>query len=190
MLQTIAIVAGIWYAMQCAAILTGWTAMMVVPNLHGWVPPTALPQINQLEIAGMDRLTIDVVPYGIRVLGASAVACEGVALVYAVILVRRITVLISGGRPFDPRVSVAMARVSVVLVAGSILRGVLDVVTISAVHSWFETLVVEHIHAAGGSLSTSPEFPLALFVCGAVAGCLVVAFREGARLQEDAVGVV
>lgn len=169
-----------WAAFRAVVILTGFSPL----GSNSWVPPTALPQLTQLELGDDPRLTVTVIPWWIRLLSVLAIAVSAASAAAALWLTRRAVARIGEGEPFHPDVVRSLRTIGIVLVGGALLRPLLDVATTAALLSW-----------AGSQRGMSigydfPQVPLTLLTVGLVAGCLQVAFRSGAQLTEEAVGVV
>lgn len=172
-------------------ILTGITVIPI--GSDAWIPPTALPQLLQLEWWGGDqRLEVTVIPWWIRLLSVLALAVTAGTAVLALFWTRVIVTRIGRGDPFHPEVPRTLKRIAIVLVSGAILRPVLDMLVAALIHSWWRQWLDAQPEGlgAGGMGFAPPHFPATLFTVGVVAGCLVLAFRVGARLREDAIGVV
>lgn len=187
-LRTVAIAVVAWYGLRLFVILTGITPISV-RFADSWVPPTALPQIIQLQVAGEPRLSVLLIPLGVRLLSALALAVEAAAIVIALSATVRLLNEISTGRPFSRRVQSNLRLTAIALTVGSLLAWAVDFWAVIAVVSWWEGYTPA-LDASGGVGARPPVLPLALLICGLVAGSVRIAFAEGARLTEDAVGVV
>lgn len=170
------------------AILTGITV-----GEGAWIPPTVLPQVNQMDLTGIDEpLTVGIVPLPIRLLSVAALLVTSIPAVLALWWSRDILSRIGDGDPFHADVPRILRRITAVLISGALVRPALDVAVIALLvpwwHAWLDSRTGGFQSAGLGT--ALPHFPLTLFTVGVVAGCLVLAFRVGARLREDAVGVV
>ncbi len=183
-----AIAVAAWYGLRVFVILTGITPLSL-RFADSWVPPTALPQIIQLQVAGEPQLSVLMIPLGVRLLSALALAVEAAAIVIALSATGRLLIEISTGRPFSSRVRSNLRLTAIALTAGSLLAWAVDFWAVIAVVSWWEEYTPA-LDAGGGVGARPPALPLALLICGLVAGSVRIAFAEGARLTEDAVGVV
>lgn len=172
-----------WAVFRAISILTGFTWFSAFGS-DSWIPPTALPLVGQLELAENPRLEVTVIPVWIRLLSALAIATTAGSASVALWLTRSAVARIGEGEPFHPDVVRSLRTISAVLVGGAVLRPLLDLATITALLNW-------HDSQAGVSIGLNPpHIPLTLLTVGLVAACLRVAFRSGAQLTEEAVGVV
>lgn len=171
-----------WAAFRAFTILTGLSPL----GPDSWIPPTALPQLLSLDFNGSPdpRLEVTVIPLWLRLLSVLAIVVSAASAAAALWWTRGIVARIGGGEPFHPEVLRSLRAAAIVLTGGALLRPLVDLATIAGLMNW-----------AGGQRGTSiglapPELSLTLLTVGLVAACLLVAFRSGARLAEDAVGVV
>jgi hypothetical protein len=187
-------------------MLAGWIPLQFGQSSDAYVLATVLPQITQLEVnsglacsgAVCHQLTtpmaVTMVPVWIRAVSALAVLMEVVGVLIALVAARRTLALVAAGAPFDDAVPRALRLAALGLVGGTLLRSVLTWPAFLAVVNWVDQLNNDPVRVAqhlGVSVSTNPLYlNLPLLTMGLIVGCLVVAFREGARLEKDAEGVV
>lgn len=171
-----------WAGFRAVTILTGLSPF----GENSWIPPSALPQLTQLELGGSadPRLQVTVIPLWLRLLSVLALLVSAASAAAALWWTRRIVARIGGGEPFHPEVIRSLRVTAIALIGGALLRPLVDVATIAGLMNWASS-------QRGTSLGLAPpELSLTLLTVGLVAACLLVAFRSGARLAEDAVGVV
>jgi len=187
-------------------MLAGWTPLQLGSGNDAFVPATILPPIGQLESTSTAScssgecptidtvMAVTVVPLWIRCVAALTLFVEVAGVLVALAASRRVLGLVSEGRPFDGAVPRALRLAALGLVGGTLLRSALTWPAFAAVITWVNQLgddparMEQHL---GIVVSANPIYlNLPLLTTGLVVGCLVVAFREGARLQKDAEGVV
>lgn len=170
------------------------------------LPLADLPQIaDAVPAAGADGTLADA-DLLLRILGALPSLVHGVTVVLAVAWLLRALRGIAQGEPFHAFVVANWRRLAITLLAGGALQGIADVVAqahlaaglgIGAFFGALGTFSAGQPAASaflGGDYdsvsSTGAAWPLELLLVGLVALALTAAFRAGARLAEDADGVV
>lgn len=112
----------------------------------------------------------------------------------AAFLITRALRRIAEGRPFSPIVRRSLATLSLILIAGGLTYGVLDTLAgraIFDVGSSFTQGVRFPLGADYVVTSTNmPRWPFFMISSGVVGVALSTAFKAGARLEEEADGVV
>jgi len=96
--------------------------------------------------------------------------------------------------PFSSAVQRGWEKLASVLVFGGILQTVAGTIAVAVLSS----LVQAGMPGGGGPFGASysaigingPDVPWMLILLGIIAGALALAFREGARLEEEVAGVV
>lgn len=148
------------------------------------LPLVQLPQLLQADVRPGHTYTVADLAPGLRVLCASPSVVAAGTIAVAVVLLAGVLNRIAAGRAFDPPVRRRVALLSVVLIGGGLLQGLLDTAAIAAIAPSVDRVAIEGI---GTNL---PSWPWTLIVVGVVVWALGAAFAEGARLKEDVAGVV
>ena len=159
------------------------------------LPLESLPQLLQAEIREGHSMFLEDLPAWLRVLCASPLLLHVLVVAAAVALVVRLCGRIASGDPFGQSARQTLTRLSLVLIGGGLGQGLLDTVAVVVAHNW---IVAAITYGAGGPYESAvqglgtdlPTFPIMLIVLGIITAALAVAFREGARLREEMVGVV
>jgi hypothetical protein len=187
-------------------MLAGWTPLEFWWPNNAYVQATILPQITQLDSSAelvcsgtvchqlAKTMAVTTVPLWIRAVSALAVAVEVVGVMIGLIAARRALGLVAAGTPFDGAVPRALRLAGLGLVGGTMLRSMVTWPAFAAVMAWVDQLNSVPMKDAAFHATSVSGFPiylnLPLLTTGLIVGCMVVAFREGARLQKDAEGVV
>jgi hypothetical protein len=180
----VAAVTFLGFVLRIANIVAG-RILLAFGDTDGSTTPATMPQVISIAVDGQQVLLSDV-PLYLRVLSASALAVEGAAIVIALLAVARILTKLAEGEPFSSVVQRNLRVVSIVLIVGSLLRWTLDLITINRLVDWWESRPSH----GGGLAMDALQLPVTLLICGLIAGAMMVAFRQGAELEEDAAGVV
>ena len=174
-------------ALQVFLVVSG---IPVIPSDDAWVPPTALPQVLQLDIPiDAMRTEITVLPLWIRLLGISSSVIMTAMLVIALRTVHHVARRSAQGRPFADDVVRRLRRVAVWLLVLVGLRLLVDVATGAALERWF----ADHLDATrtGGGLGIDlPSLSVPMVVAAAVAAILAHAFATGRDLVDATDGLV
>lgn len=165
------------------AIVTG-RSLFTFGGADPQLPLTSLPQLLQADVRPGHTYTVTDLAPGLRVLCASPSIVAAGTIAVAVVLLVGVLNRIAAGRAFDPPVRRRLALLSAVLIGGGLLQGLLDTAAIAAVVASVDQ------EAISGIGTTPPDWPWTLIVVGVAVTALGAAFTEGARLKEDAVGVV
>lgn len=151
----------------------------------GVVVPGPLPQ---LHVVDPGPLVVDFVrdmPLWLRVLSTlPALTVAGVGLA-AAFLLSSILARIGRGEAFAVRTQLALARLSFLLVVGSVIAFLVDCGAVLAVQQYLRGDVALPVDYT----LPGPSFPVFLVALGSVAAALQFAFRDGATLERDAEGV-
>ncbi|MBF4620843.1 hypothetical protein [Clavibacter sp. VKM Ac-2542] len=170
------------------------------------LPLADLPQIaDAVPAAGADGTLADA-DLLLRILGALPSLIHGVTVVFAVAWLLRALRGIAQGEPFHAFVVANWRRLAITLLVGGALQGIADVLAQAhlaaglGLGATFGALGTFSAGQPAGSeflggdydsiSSTGAAWPLELLLAGLVALALTAAFRAGARLAEDADGVV
>ncbi|KUG51921.1 hypothetical protein AVL62_08260 [Serinicoccus chungangensis] len=174
-------------ALQVFLVVSG---IPVIPSDDAWVPPSALPQVLQLDLpVDALRTEVTVLPLWIRLLGVSSTVLMAAMLVIALRAVHHVARRSAQGRPFADDVVRRLRRVAVWLLALVGLRLLVDVATGAAVERRF----ADHLDAteAGGALGIDlPSLSVPMIVAAAVAAVLAHAFATGRDLVDATDGLV
>ncbi|WP_298888488.1 DUF2975 domain-containing protein [uncultured Serinicoccus sp.] len=174
-------------ALQVFLVLSG---IPLIPSDDAWVPPTAVPQVLQLDLpADAPRTEVTVLPLWIRLLGISSTVLMTAMLVIALRAVHHVARRSAQGRPFADDVVRRLRRVTVWLLVLVGLRLLVDVGTGAALQGWF----TDHLDAtgAGGGLGLDvPSLSVPMIVAAAVAATLAHAFARGRDLVDATDGLV
>jgi hypothetical protein len=160
----------------------------------GRLPLSYLPQFLQADLReGTTGYLIDA-PLWFRVLCSSPTLIHAVTIVLAAVVFIHILRGIASGRPFAPSVLRDWSRVSVVLIVGGVLQGLVDTVAGVVIFSLANAGRSMGEHPFGADYSgigvDFPQWPFYMILVGIVAAAIAAAFRSGARLEEEVVGVV
>jgi hypothetical protein len=156
-------------------------------------PLTALPQLIQADPSEGYTSDLTKVSLGLRLLSAAPILVNLGVVGVAGVLILRVIDGIREGAPFAPATLDHWRQLSVTLTVGGVvqtLAAVAAFVGFSAAMSDFESAVTNFGGKFAGLGGGLPDVPWMLFLLGAVATALTMAFRQGAKLQEEAEGVV
>ena len=155
---------------------------------------TALPQILQADLAPGETGDLTDVDLRLRLLCALPTVINMVTIVLAGLLIAGIIARIQQGQPFSSAVQRGWQKLASVLGFGGILQTVAAVIAVAVVARLRASQGPNGGGAFGASYSglgfNGPDVPWMLLLLGIIAGALALAFREGARLEEEVAGVV
>ncbi len=201
LLVMVAVVVAAWNSYIVAAALTARPLLLPAGGSDAYVGATVLPQVLQLdwlesshcgdladgEICHTVSTSVraEEIPLWIRAVAVTPQLLEAIAIVVALLAVRRALQYIAWGQPFAGQVRAGLRTAAVVLVVGTLVRTALHPVGLALLTQWWDGL------DGGRAIGMQPIYlSVPLLVGGLVLGSLGVAFREGARLQEDVAGVI
>ncbi|WP_156251239.1 DUF2975 domain-containing protein [Pseudactinotalea terrae] len=154
----------------------------------------SLPQLLQFEQPGDATMTVLDLPAWVRFLAAAPGLAQALMLAAAAFLLMRVLIEIADGRSFGAEVQRGLGRIGWLLVVGSFIVLALDVLALwrIEVEIW---AFADAVRNDGGVTSTGigTELPRILWLplaLGFVAFALRWAFKDGARLEKDAEGVI
>lgn len=195
-------VAMVWCAVGGAALLdlvglfSMTTGLFLVNALEGDVSShqrlTALPQVSQADLcegAAGDLTTANV---WLRLLSATPTLVNLVTVMLAGVLILRIIGGIRAGLPFEPPMLRRWRRLSATLIIGGLTQALASAGSL-LVLSWTASLGAWNPALGGKYCSIGwnlPDLPWVLIMLGTIASALAMAFARGAKLQEEAEGVV
>ncbi|WAP53228.1 hypothetical protein OL239_09415 [Arthrobacter sp. ATA002] len=190
----VAVLAAAGSALESFTVITG----RVVFALNGAdprLPLTSLPQINQAELREGSAGYLADAPTWLRVLCATPAMVYIIIALLAAVLITRALHGIAASRPFSSSVRRSMTILSLILIMGGILYGVLDSIAGQAIYDVAVTFFTQGIQFPLGAdyavTSTNPaRWPFFMIITGVVGLALSSAFRAGARLEEAADGLV
>jgi len=155
---------------------------------------TALPQILQADLAPGETGDLTDVDLRLRLLCALPTVINMVTIVLAGLLIAGIIARIQQGQPFSSAVQRGWQKLASVLGFGGILQTVAAVIAVAVLARLRASQGPNGGGAFGASYSglgfNGPDVPWMLLLLGIIAGALALAFREGARLEEEVAGVV
>lgn len=181
---------------EAIRVFSATTGLVLGNALTGDVTTRAsvdtLPQVSFFLMDG-DQGDLGAVDLRIRLLCASPMVVDLVTILLATWLVTRIIDRIGAGASFAPGTPQAWRLLSATLFVGGVLQGVLNTIALSVIQADPKGVLAPHtpndasITAIGFD---GAAWPWMLLVLSVIAGAIAVAFRQGARLQEDADGVI
>lgn len=173
-------------------VVTG-RLLLALGGANPYLRVDRLPQLLQADAReGSDGIRLVELDWWVRALGWLPWVLIGVSLALGAWWGIRVLREIGAGRPFTVPVLTGLRRIGLVLSLGGIAAGLVDVAanaifiaTMTGVDS--ESSWSSEYEALG---FTGGQWPLALIVVGVVCLAAGIAFRDGARLAEEAEGVV
>ncbi len=180
----------------CAVVLSLGALVLVATLARGGVPLAldgADPDVGLVEVGLVDEATpaagrapvLADVPLGNRLLFAVGPLVTAASWVVTAALVAGVLREIGAGRPFGARALRRLPRAALVLGAGALVTLAADVV------ATFALLAAPGVVDDYERLATTGfDFPVTTLVCAVLVGALAVAFRQGAALERDLVGLV
>lgn len=189
----VAVIAVIHNAVQVYTIVSGHV-LIAFGGADSRLPLTSLAQINQAELRGGGTGYLVDVPAWLRVLCSVPAFLNILVAVLAAILVVRIIRRIAVGQPFVPAVRRNWVALSAVLIVGGVLLGIADAVAGQVVFGVASNFTFQPPFPLGADyqvLSVDvPRWPFFMILTGVVGLAISAAFKEGARLEEEADGLV
>jgi hypothetical protein len=181
-------------AVRAITITTG-RSLFVFGGADGRLPLTYLPQLLQAERRdGSTGFLVDA-PSWLRLLCASPAVVHAVTIALAAVVVIQIVRRIAAAQPFAKTVLRNWTRVSLILIIGGVIQGIVDSIAVQAI---FDLASVGHqgggefpLGADYSGIGTNfPQWPFFMILLGIVAAAIATAFRAGAQLEDEAVGIV
>ena len=180
-------------AVQAITILTG-RALMTFGGADGRLPLETLPQLLQADLHEGESAFLTDVPVWLRLLCAGPGIIQALTILAAAVLVTRILRGISAGDSFAPGVRRALRWLAATLCGGALLKAGADFAAVSTLWRLGDlsspTRLEGFLSPYQGLGFAPPSVPWMLLLLGIIAAALAVAFREGARLKEDTIGIV
>jgi hypothetical protein len=188
-----AVLAALNDLVQVVTVSTG-RVLIALGGAEGRLPLSALPQLLQADLREGTTGYLTDAPWGLRLLAASPAAIHALTLLWAALVLIRILRYIAGAKPFEVPAISGWRRLSLILVIGGVSQGLADTFAVFEVAHLSRESIFTGKHLLGADYSgigvNIPQWPILLIVLGIVAGSIAAAFRAGARLQEEALGVV
>ena len=187
------------HIIQAITISTGRT-LVSLGESDGRLPLERLPQLLKADLSEGATGTLADAALSLRLLGALPSVAHVVTIVITAGLFLGILKHISHGMPFSQPVLERWRWLAITLLTGGAVQGLSD--TLAGLYLatnlgllGAEPVPREEIHIfLGGEYASigvnGPQWPLAILLAGVIALALGSAFRSGARLAEEADGVV
>ncbi|WP_454299176.1 hypothetical protein [Salana multivorans] len=174
-------------------IVTGRLLFALGEGANPYLRLDRLPQLMQADLReGSDGIRLVELDWWIRALAWLPSVLIGVSLALGAWWGIRVLREIGAGRPFTAPVLGGLRRTGLVLSLGGIAAGLVDVAA-NAVFAYTMTGIDRESSWSSEYQVlgfTGGQWPLALIVVGVVCLAAGIAFRDGARLAEEADGVV
>ncbi|PWJ47465.1 Protein of unknown function [Quadrisphaera granulorum] len=183
-LGALLVAASIWTALTGRAILSDG-------GLASYLTLDLLPQLQQADPRGDATIRIIDLQLWVRLLAYTPNVITGLVMVFSALTTTKILIAIAAARPFEPSTARRVHRLGLLMAGGGALAGLTDTV---ASFTFSITQAGDYDsgwHTAYEGLSfTAGDWPWTLIITGTVVTAAAAAFREGARLQHEADGVV
>jgi hypothetical protein len=193
LIAVIAVLAALNDLVRVVTVSTG-RVLIALGGAEGRLPLSALPQLLQADLREGTTGYLTDAPWGLRLLAASPAAIHAVTVLWAALVLTRILRHIAGAKPFDVPTISGWRQLTIILVIGGIIQGLADTFAVFEISNLSMQSMSTGKHLLGADYSgigvNIPQWPILLIVLGLVAGSIAAAFRAGARLQEEAHGVV
>jgi hypothetical protein len=185
---------------QVITIVTG-RVLFSFGDVDGRLPLSYLPQLLQADLRDGAAGTLADADLSLRLLCALPTAVHAATVVLGTVFLLRVLRGIALARPFDAYVLESWRRLSIAVLTGGLVQGLIDTAASTYLNTriglLFGTgLVNEQQQSAflGGNYqavgTNLPQWPVPVIIAGLIATALMAAFRAGARLEEDVDGVV
>lgn len=180
-------------AMRAITITTGRT-VFAFGGADGRLPLSYLPQLLQADLREGETGYLTDAPLWLRLLCASPAVLHAITIALAAVVIIQIVRRIASAQPFAKSVLRNWTRLSLVLIVGGIVQGIVDTIAGSTIFGLSASGMAGGDHPLGADYSAIgtnfPQWPFFMILLGIVAAAIATAFRSGARLEEEAVGVV
>lgn len=184
-------VAAIYAALTALAIMTG-RGLLAVTGEDALLPLSTLPQLIQADPAEGHQAWLSDAPLWLRLLCSVGTVTSCIILVLCGIYLRRVIQGLAAGRFFAAEVLESWRKLSLVLVLGAIIQGVAETAAFAAIF-WITTTANpneiwgSNLQGLGIDL---PHWPWWTLLLGVVGQAIYGAFKSGAQLEKDVVGLV
>lgn len=128
-------------------------------------------------------------PLNVRIITLLPVAVQAIVVAMLTIAGARLLAAISGGEAFTERARRSLTALSAVGVVGGLVQFGVGVLAWKVGSGWLDLDPEDPQVAMYGQLPF-PDWPITLVIIGLLAAALGIAFRAGAKLEEDLQGVV
>lgn len=183
---------------QVITISTG-RVLFALGGSDGRLPLSTLPQLLQADLREGTQGTLADAALSLRLFAALPSLLHAVTITTAAVLLIGILYRVSLGRPFSGGVLGRWRWLTIVLLGGGVIQGLADTGANIYLTTHLGLLGATYSPKAteillGGdysSLGTNvPQWPISILLAGVVALALGVAFRAGARLEDEVDGVI
>lgn len=191
----VAVVSELSNLIQVVTIVTGRT-LLTFGGADGRLPLTHAPQFLQADLRPGARGSLAEASFGLRLACALPTMIQIVTVLLAAVLLFGIVQRVATAAVFTPPVLRRWGILAGVLVVGGVLQGLADTFAISWIISSTSLDVSDRAKAAflGGDYQglgiNLPSWPVPVILIGIVAASLAIAFRAGADLERQTVGVI
>ena len=180
-------------ALQAVTILRGRT-LFVSGGVDGQLPLTHAPQFLQADLREGAHGTLADASLGLRMACALPNLIEIAVILAAAVLLFGIVRRIATAAVFTTPVLRRWRALAIVLIGGGLVQGIAD--TIGTGYLWQHVRGVGPAQTAflGGDYQgiglAGPNWPIPVILIGVIAATLAIAFRAGADLERQTVGVI
>lgn len=129
-------------------------------------------------------------PPHIVLLEAAPPVVQAVILAVLTFAMARLLAGIAGGDSFAPSVRNSLTLLSVTAVVGALVHFGVGLLAWSICKPWLESVSTLPINDLVYGRPPFPDWPVTLLIIGILAAAFRVAFRDGANLREEVVGIV
>jgi hypothetical protein len=150
-----------------------------------------LPTVTQADFPpSPDIVFLTDIPFWIRLLCATPVLIQGAILAVSAVQMTRIVRHVANGQAFARPVRRAFAALTLALLGGGILQGILATTASAVVSSALPAFLIEKGVRWESLGFSGPDLPIMIILLGAISSAVSIAFTDGAKLQDEAEGVV
>lgn len=168
--------------------------LFAIGGTDGRLPLASLPQLLQADLREGASGYLTDAPVWLRILCASPTVIHALTIALAAVLFVRILRSIAVAEPFTPEVVRNWIRISSVLIVGGIFQGLVDTVAGAVIFNLASLGAPAGENPLGADYSVIgtdiPQWPFFMILLGVLVAAVATAFRTGARLKEDVIGVV
>jgi hypothetical protein len=129
-------------------------------------------------------------PLHIVLLEAAPVVVQAIILAILTFAMARLLAGIAGGDSFAPSVRRSLTLLSVTAMVGALVQFGVGLLSWSICKPWMDSGSTLPINDLVYGRPPFPDWPVTLLIIGILAAALRVAFRDGANLREEVVGIV
>lgn len=193
-------ISGLWIVLGAASLFALGNAFSIISgrvlfsdaNSDPRLPLERLPQLLQAAPFPGETAFLTDAPLWLRLLCAGGTLVSIGIFILSGVYLRRVIQNLSLGKPFAPAVLHNWKSLSLVLVVGSMLQGLIEVASFGAImlitsSSAPNDIWGSNVQSLGVAL---PNWPWWTLLLGIVTQAILVAFKSGAQLEKDVVGLV